>query len=365
MKRLVKYIVLVMCSGFVMASCSQKHDTSNGTNEVVGLLAKAVESKKILFGQQDFAFYGVSWFGEEGRADVKDVCGDYPAILGCDLGELELGGDKNLDGVPFEMMHREIVAQHARGGLIAISWHVRNPKTGGDSWDISDNQTVKSVLEGGENHEKFIGWLDMVADFISSLKAKDGKKIAVIFRPWHEHMGSWFWWGQNLCTAEEYQALWVMTISRLKEKGADNIVVAYSPNLELDESSYMKRYPGDEWVDLLGLDTYHIGGEAASETFIKGLDFALNQMTELGKKHNKLIAVTEIGSEAIPMPNWWTTVLFSTIEKYPVCYVLLWRNAYDRENHYYAPYPGHASVNDFMKFYELPRTIFVKDMAKL
>ena len=55
--------------------------------------------------------YGIGWEGDEGRSDVKSVCGDYPAVISFDLGELELGGDANLDKVPFDKMKQEIANQ--------------------------------------------------------------------------------------------------------------------------------------------------------------------------------------------------------------------------------------------------------------
>lgn len=52
---------------------------------------------------------------------MKACCGDYPAVLGCDLGEIELGTGHNLDGVTFDTMRREIVRQYERGGLTTVS----------------------------------------------------------------------------------------------------------------------------------------------------------------------------------------------------------------------------------------------------
>lgn len=54
-------------------------------------------------------------------------------------------------------------------------------------------------------------------------------KVPVLFRPWHEHTGSWFWWGEKLCTPEEYKALWHMTVDILRSDGVDNALYAYSP----------------------------------------------------------------------------------------------------------------------------------------
>lgn len=82
-----------------------------------------------------------------------------------DLGEIELGGTHNLDKVSFAHLREYIIEQYARGGMISLSWHVRNPKTGGDSWDVTDSTVVASVMQGGENHVKMLEWIDRVADF--------------------------------------------------------------------------------------------------------------------------------------------------------------------------------------------------------
>ena len=84
-----------------------------------------------------------------------------------------------------------------------------------------------------------------------------------------------------------------------------------------------------------------------------------------GKKRNKPIALTETGLEAIPIANWWTEVLYPAIEEFPISYVLVWRNARELPNHYYAPFPGQKSANDFVKFYDKPKTLFIEDLPNL
>ena len=79
----------------------------------------------------------------------------------------------------------------------------------------------------------------------------------------------------------------------------------------------------------------------------------------------KPMAVTETGYESVPDAEWWTKTLMPVIEKYPISYVLVWRNAHDKPKHFYAPYPGHASAQDFQKFYNDRRTLFAKDMEKV
>ncbi len=332
---------------------------------LLSLLNKAANNGEFLFGQQDFPFYGFTWTGDADRSDVKDVCGDYPAVLGCDLGHIELDSARNLDGVPFDRMRNEIIAQNKRGGIVTLSWHLNNPVTGGDSWDVTCDTVVRAVLPGGSQHEKFLGWLDRVAAFMTSLTSEDGKQIPVIFRPWHEHTGSWFWWGERLCSTDEYKALWRMTIERLREKGVTEMVTAYSPSGGL--MNYMERYPGDEWIDILGVDNYHGGGAEQAETFVKNLGQALSDMSGWAAARGKVIAVTETGAETVPMANWWTEVLVPAVKDYPVAYALVWRNAYSKtkENHFYGPYAGQVSAEDFVKFYEMPQTIFANDMIQL
>lgn len=356
----------VIASVLTACGTAKKKNTSEEpvmkrTAETEKLLTnlKQMHQKGYMFGHHDDTSYGIGWEFEEGRSDVQSVCGDYPGIISFDLGEIELGGDVTLDKVPFEWIKKEIINQYQRGGMSSISWHARNPKTGGDSWDVSDTTVVKSILPGGELNAKFVGWLDAMADFFNSLRTTEGVKVPILFRPWHEHTGSWFWWGQKLCSTEDYKALWKMTVEHLAAKGVDNLLYAYSPGTEPQTAEqYLERYPGDDIVDLIGFDTYQFD----RERYVKGMDRMLSMITEIGKAHNKVIAITETGYEGVPDAEWWTGTLHPAIEKYPIAYVLVWRNARERPSHHYAPYPGHPSADDFVKFYELPQTLFAKDI---
>lgn len=319
-------------------------------------------AKGYMFGHQDDTVYGVDWDGDEGRSDVEGVAGDYPAVIGFDLGHLELGCEWNLDMVPFERIRKEIIKQHKRGGLSSLSWHLDNPLTLGDSWDTGNKNTVASVLPGGCRYGLFTGWLDTLAEFLNSLRDEDGNKIPVIFRPWHENTGSWFWWGEGLCTPEQYKALWIFTWGYLHQKGANHLLYAYSPSSNAMSGNFEERYPGDRYVDMIGFDTYHMGGAKDAAQFSESFDRNVNSLVRIGKQHDKLVAVTEIGSEGVPMDNWWSEVLHKTCAKYPLSYVLVWRNAREIPGHYYAPYPGHASEKDFIDFYNDPKTLFSRDV---
>lgn len=322
-------------------------------------LSESVAAGKIMFGQQDALLYGREWFPvAEGfsadRSDVKDVCGRHPKVLGLDLGGIENGDSCNLDNVSFGMMAEAAVSHYLDGGIVTVSWHIRNPQTGGDSWDVSSEGAVASVLEGGENHSKFITWLERAACFLSSFKTAGGEAFPVILRLWHEHTGDWFWWGDAHCSDSEYKELWKLVYRYFAvEKGMDNIVWAYSPNMGVDKSGYMAKYPGDEYVDIMGLDAYQYDRDG----FIRDLKESLAFMSELGAGHGKMIALTETGCEGVPDENWWTSVLYPCIVDYPVAYVLVWRNAYMKDNHFFGPWPGAVSAADFRKFAESDKMV--------
>ena len=128
------------------------------TSETEQLLLKlkTVPAYGFMFGHHDDPVYGIGWDGAEGRSDVKSVCGDYPALMSFDLGRMEIYGDKTLDNVSLDRIRKEVIEQYKRGGMSSFNWHVDNPSTGKDSWDVSDSTVVKSVLPGGDNHVKFI-----------------------------------------------------------------------------------------------------------------------------------------------------------------------------------------------------------------
>ena len=370
MKNLSHYSLKAAVDCLAVACCTacgspQKQETTSDatvrTPETEALLAglKQTASKGIMFGHHDDTLYGIGWEGDEGRSDVKSVCGDYPAVISFDLGELELDSAYSLDKVPFERIRKEIVNQYQRGGLVSLSWHLRNPKTGGTAWDVSDSTVVRSVLPGGECHEKFCGWLTTMARFLHSLQTDDGVKVPVLFRPWHENTGSWFWWGEKLCSVEEYKALWRLTVDSFREQGVDNALYAYSPTPDVQDSTeYLVRYPGDDLIDVIGFDTYQF----ERDPFLQGLDRMLNIITEIGKAHDKVPALTEVGYEGVPDAQWWTGTLWPAVEKYPLSYLLVWRNARERVTHFYAPYPGQTSADDFVTFYKHPRTLFASDV---
>jgi len=323
---------------------------------------KELAKTKILFGHQDDLAYGVQWWDESGRSDVKETSGSYPAVYGWEIGNIE--GERNLDSVSFSKMKEWIREGYERGGVITISWHEHNPATGGTAWDTS-GRTPSHILPGGNKHEFWKQKLDLVAGFMMDLKGKDGEPIPIVFRPYHEHTGSWFWWGAGSCTPEEYKQLWQFTVHYLRdEKNIHNLLYAYSTDFVDSEEEYLERYPGNAYIDILGFDDYRTvrNKESADQTIEE-----LHTVVGLADKFNKIPAWTESGLESIPDPDWWTGTLLSRIKADTVtckiAWVLVWRNA--RTDHHYAPFDGHPSAADFKKFREDPCILFGDELPDL
>jgi mannan endo-1,4-beta-mannosidase len=328
---------------------------------------KKLTAKGFLFGHQDDLAYGVGWQYKKRRSDVKLVTGDYPAVYGWDLGHIELpGNDYNIDSVPFKKMRKFIQQGYKRGGVITISWHAKSPLgAAAGAWDTTHG-TVASILPGGINHELYKVWLDKVADFLSSLKGKYGVKIPILFRPFHELTGNWFWWGRTACTEAEFKSLWRFVVSYLRDiKQLHNLLYVYNVADFNTGEDFLSRYPGDDVVDMISFDSYQYTDPEKDDSFLKITDRRLALVDSIATAKNKLAAFGETGYEAIPYPNWWTDVLLKAIANHKISYVLLWRNKGYHEGmkkmHYYVPYKGQISADDFKKFYNLPQTLFGKD----
>lgn len=374
-----KYFYTFLITTFLGTSCSTQSIKSNtnlslsdkkATLETVSLYKKLkrLTQKGFLFGHQDDLAYGVNWKYENGRSDIKDVVGDYPAVYGWDIAGLEKGDINNIDGVPFTKMKQYIIEANERGGISTISWHFDNPATGKNAWDNTPN-AVKTILPDAENHQKYLSWLDKAADFFLSLKDKKGKQIPIVFRPFHELTGSWFWWGKGNCTPEEFKAIWKFTFKYLQQKDVHNLIYIYNTSSFNSKEDFLANYPGDDFVDMLSFDSYQNNNDKNGQKFIEEVQKQFKILNEIGLEKHKPIALAEAGYEAVPDPKWWTGTLLKAIGDYKISYVLLWRNhgwqEKEQKMHYYAPFKGQISEKDFVDFYHLKQTLFEKDIKKL
>jgi mannan endo-1,4-beta-mannosidase len=251
-----------------------------------------------------------------------------------------------------------------------VSWHFSNPVSkGGFYWvDTLSKPAVKYIIPGGSDHDLYKKILRTIADLANTTKGNDGKLVPMIFRPYHEFDGDWFWWGRSHCTIDEFKTLWRFTVSYLRDSlQVHNFIYAFSPDNKFNnEEMFLERYPGNEWVDMVGMDNY--GDFGRDGKYDLGAGFKkLKIVSDFAIKAGKLAAFTETGLESIPDTDWWTEKLLGTIrkEKLKLSYVLVWRNDSRSPTHYYAPYPGHVSEKDFIKFYNDEYTLFENDLKKI
>ena len=317
---------------------------------------KKLDAGKFLFGHQDATGYGVGWNNDDDRSDVKSVCGSYPALAGWGLNGIAKG---NLD----ERAVYRAKKFYSMGAVNTFEWHMDNPLGGDFYWKNrqTDEKPVPTLLKGGANHGFYKTQLTNLANFFRMLKGGNGESIPVIFRPFHEHTGSWFWWGAEHCSIEEYQQLWQFTVEFMRDSLClHNLIYAYSPDRFNSKEQYLERYPGDKYVDVVAFDDYgNLNNSSGRNNFINELEIVGN----LAIEKNKICAISETGLEGIPNTTWFTEILMDPILANnftkQVKYVMVWRNA--NSTHHYAPYPGHTSSPDFVNFYNNPATLFVDD----
>ena len=361
---------VVSCYGQLPEKKHHSLSDKNATPETVNLYQNLIllQEKGFLFGHQDDLAYGVKWRYEDGRSDIKDVTGDYPALYGWDLGGIEHQKSNNIDGVPFKKMKNWIKEIYDRGGVSTISWHMDNPLTMKNSWDTTPG-SLRSILPNGEKHQLYLSWLDQAAQFLGNLKGSDGKKIPILYRPFHELTGNWFWWCKNNASAQEFKEIWRFTIHYLREtKKLNNLIIVYNTADFKSKEEFLEYYPGDDVVDVLSFDKYQYTNPVTDSSFITEVQNQLKIMNDVAVEHQKPMAIAETGYEQIPYENWWTKTLTEAIGNYKISFVLLWRNhgwqEQEKKLHYYAPYKGQLSEKDFIEFYNSPKTCFQKDITQ-
>ncbi|NCF93437.1 MAG: hypothetical protein GWQ05_21150 [Verrucomicrobiaceae bacterium] len=219
---------------------------------------------------------------------MKDVCGDYAAVYGGDLGNIHKNW--NIDGVRSSDMKRWIREADARGGINTIPLHLDHPVTGRNAWD--NTWVVGDLLPGGPAHDGFLKTWDLIVDFLNVLRREDGQPIPIVLRPYHEHSKRWPWWGRTSSYEDDFVSLWRMRVTRLRDTGEiHHLLYVISPQDVVDESDYLDGYPGDAYVDIFGLDYYKIWKRSEVELMGK----TLSMVAKLAERHGKISALRETG----------------------------------------------------------------------
>jgi mannan endo-1,4-beta-mannosidase len=175
---------------------------------------------------------------------IHERTGYWPALMGADYADFAHGS------LTFHAPNTAAIAYWKAGGLVTISAHLydpANPRGGG----LRDKGVaLESLLAPGtETHTRWMHELDLIAAGLQELKDAG---VVVLWRPFHEMNGGWFWWGGKDPNA--FIHLWRQMFDYFSQtKGLDNLLWVYAPNHGDKTAAY---YPGDHYVDLVGLDAY-------------------------------------------------------------------------------------------------------------
>ncbi|SFZ93451.1 mannan endo-1,4-beta-mannosidase [Flaviramulus basaltis] len=351
----------------------------NATPETIALFynLKNVSRTNFIIGQQDAfnSFYN----NNVGDSDIKKTTGNDPGLLGSDFMFI---ADDNNDGTASNWWYQQeqkikadAIEAYNKGMVNVFMWHLREPYEGehfytSDMTVFQKNNAFKSILPGGDNHEYYKEKLQIVADVANNLVGNDGKLIPFIFRPFHEFDGDWFWWGASYCTPQEYITLWQFTVEYLRDTlNVNNMLFAFSPDRNFNsESEYLNRYPGDNYVDILGMDNYgdlNNMGQSGIDTANEKLQI----IDKLAKEKVKIAAFTETGyfvtpGQNNPISGFYANNLYQVItnNSIEIAFMMFWNNT---EDTYVTPVPGMSSASDFIGFTNKPKSLLQNELPNM
>lgn len=200
--------------------------------------------KRILSGQM-WAPWGVNEIDY-----VQGTTGKKPAVAGFDL----IHEYRNAGEV------QKAIDYWNDGGIPTIMWHWGAPGVG-EGYENSKVQIDinKCFEEGTAEYIAMWDELETKADHLQTLRDAD---VPVLWRPFHELNGGWFWWGMQ--GPELFRQLWVTMYDYfVHDRGLNNLiwVLCYPGNPDPDW------YPGDAYVDIAGADTYSGGSSSHAAMF--------------------------------------------------------------------------------------------------
>lgn len=252
----------------------------------------ALSGSRILSGQHNYTMNRSGFSDQAAR-----IAGKYPAVWGSDFGF----GKESLDH------RREMIAearrQHAQGSIITLMWHAVRPidaETAGWKDSVQNSLTPAQwrelVTPGTPLHRRWLAHVDGIAAYLRQLRDAG---VPILWRPYHEMNGGWFWWGGKQ-GAGGYPALWRLLFARLtNHHKLDNLLWVWNAGAPDPKwaGPYADYYPGHAFVDVLAADVY-------------GGDFKPGHHDDLRKlAAGKPIALGEVGEMPTPsvleaQPGW-------------------------------------------------------------
>lgn len=257
MKKFIKIAVLVLCIT-MLAACREVETEMKLSNPDADETAKKVYAyicdtyeNKIISAQQES-----TWMeSTEYEMDyILDATGKLPAMRGLDF------MNDDFDGVV-----ERALDWWNKGGLVTICWHCGSDFTG--NYDDCKNDEIADwdavLTDGTPENQAFVKNMDNAGKALQRLQEQG---VTVLWRPFHEFDGAWFWWGKG--DADHFKKLWIMMYNHFTyDLKLNNLiwVLGYSHNGEDYKGKPSKWYPGDEYCDIVGADSYDVDVNGAEE----------------------------------------------------------------------------------------------------
>ncbi len=242
----------------------------------------AVSGKAILSGEHNFP-NTVSRYSDR----VYELTGHYPAVFGQDFG-FSAGEDKD-STLSRPAMIQEVIRQYRAGSVIALCWHAVRPTedepvTFRDSVQgkLTDWEFAQVLTPGTDLHARWERQVDRIAGYLRELQDAG---VPVLFRPYHEMNGSWFWWGGRP-GPEGTVAIYRMIFDRyVHVHHLNNLIWVWNVNAPSGNAGPVDQYwPGPNYADVVAMDIYG----AFEQPYY-------NSMLALAGSH-KPIALAEVGT---------------------------------------------------------------------
>ena len=299
--------VLLFSTSLLAQTKAIKPISPNASPEAVALLNYfySISGKYTLTGQHNYPATQ-----NKNTEFVKNYIGKTPVIYSVDFG-FSKDGDKDCYLARPEIV-KEAIRQHQLGSIITICWHAAPPTANepvtfqpvaGANPDLVQsvqgkltNEQLKDILTPGTALYKH--WCVQVDTIARYLKMLQVAHVPVIWRPYHEMNGDWFWWGARIGKYST-MGLYKQIYDRLtRVHKLNNLIWVWSVDRPRNEMGQFKNYfPGTKYVDILGLDVY-------------GNDFNQSYYDQLkALSGGKLLTLAEVGNppsaEAMEhQPDW-------------------------------------------------------------
>ena len=211
-----------------------------------------VSGKYTLTGQHNHPVF-ISGRTEE----VKLLTGHYPAVWGQEFGQ---SLPNSLDGINFRQRNmEEAILKYHEGYVITLMWHAIRPIDdepgtfdGNVMASMTNTQWEKLLTPGTRLHKRWCNQVDVIAGYLAELRDAG---VPVLWRPYHEPNGDWFWWCGN---PDHYKKLYRMLFDRfVNVHHLNNLIWVFNgTEIRNNVKPYADFYPGDDVVDILATDVY-------------------------------------------------------------------------------------------------------------